>query len=77
MRLINVQTRKLHTYYGNGTPPYAILSHTWDQTAPEDSFEDMKTGGHVQMERYDKIENTCQLAAAEGLEWVWIDTCCI
>jgi len=77
MRLLNVESRQLHTYYDDTTPPYAILSHTWDQTEPEVSFEDMKNPAHVNMKHYDKIENTCKLAKTEGIEWVWIDTCCI
>jgi len=77
MRLLNVHSRQLHTYYDDAIPPYAILSHTWDQKEPEVSFDDMKRADHVQMKRYDKIENTCRLAKVEGLAWVWIDTCCI
>ena len=77
MRLLNVHSRQLRTYYDDAIPPYAILSHTWDQEEPEVSFDDMKRADHVQMKRYDKIENTCRLAEVEGLAWVWIDTCCI
>ncbi|KAK3375675.1 heterokaryon incompatibility protein-domain-containing protein [Lasiosphaeria ovina] len=77
MRLLNVRSRQLHTRYDDNIPPYAILSHTWDQQEAEVSFEDMKRPDHVHMPRYDKIENTCRLAEIEGLEWVWIDTCCI
>ena len=77
MRLLHVDTRDLHTFYDENIPPYAILSHTWDQTEPEVTYEDMKNPDHVHMARYDKIEQTCQLARATHLKWVWIDTCCI
>ncbi|KAK4450367.1 heterokaryon incompatibility protein-domain-containing protein [Podospora aff. communis PSN243] len=82
MRLLNVDSRLLHAFYDDAIspyaiPPYAILSHTWDQNEPEVLFEDMKRPDHVQMTRYDKIEHTCRLAIEEGLEWAWIDTCCI
>ncbi|KAK3370580.1 heterokaryon incompatibility protein-domain-containing protein [Podospora didyma] len=78
MRLLNVHSRHLQTFY-DSLPKYAILSHTWTQDPdyPEVSFEDLKRPDHVNMARYDKIEQTCRLANTEGLEWVWIDTCCI
>ncbi|KAK0733058.1 hypothetical protein B0T26DRAFT_736125 [Lasiosphaeria miniovina] len=69
MRLLNMQSRQLHTRYDDAIPPYAILSHTWDQQEAEVSFEDMKRPHHVHMPRYDKIENTCRLAEIGGLEW--------
>jgi len=77
MRLLNVESRQLHTYYDDAISPYAILSHTWDQKEPEVSFEGMKRPDHILMTRYEKIKHTCRLAKVAGLEWVWIDTCCI
>jgi hypothetical protein len=34
-----------------------------------------KTG--VAKRGYEKINLTCQQAVKEGIEWVWVDTCCI
>ncbi|KAI1742660.1 HET-domain-containing protein [Xylaria scruposa] len=59
-------------------PPYAILSHTWGDE--EVSFRDWQKGPWEEVERnegFSKIENCCRQAAADGFEWVWIDTCCI
>jgi len=76
MRLLNVESRQLHTFYKN-VPPYAILSHTWDQTEPEVSYQDMQRPDHARMKGYSKIDNTCRQAELDGIDWVWIDTCCI
>ncbi|KAI0183683.1 heterokaryon incompatibility protein-domain-containing protein [Xylaria flabelliformis] len=59
-------------------PPYAILSHTWGDK--EVTFRDWQKGPWKDVERnagFSKIENCCRQAAADGYEWVWIDTCCI
>jgi hypothetical protein len=28
-------------------------------------------------EGYEKVKNSCSVAAADGFEYIWIDTCCI
>ncbi|KAK1832977.1 heterokaryon incompatibility protein-domain-containing protein [Podospora conica] len=77
MWLINTATLSLEYFLSEQAPPYAILSHTWgdgevslaefqrldDQTKAKPGFE--------------KIEKTCELAKADGITHVWIDTCCI
>jgi hypothetical protein len=40
MRLLNSTTIKLHEFIGSQIPPYAILSHTWDEE--EVSFQDLQ-----------------------------------
>jgi len=54
MRLLNVKSRQLRTFYKN-IPPYAILSHTWDQADPEVSYEDMKRQDHISMKGYSLV----------------------
>ncbi|KAI1351349.1 heterokaryon incompatibility protein-domain-containing protein [Xylaria sp. FL0043] len=59
-------------------PPYAVLSHTWGNE--EVLFRDWQYASCESVEKkegFNKIKNCCEQAAAEGLEWVWIDTCCI
>ncbi|KAH6675387.1 heterokaryon incompatibility protein-domain-containing protein [Plectosphaerella plurivora] len=77
MRLINVITYELHDFVTDHQPRYAILSHTWgdgEVTFPEMKARDpatkLKTG-------FRKIEYTCQEAQLAGLDWAWVDTCCI
>ncbi|KAH6694100.1 heterokaryon incompatibility protein-domain-containing protein, partial [Plectosphaerella plurivora] len=74
MRLLNVDSRQLKDFTGNA-PPYAILSHTWE--ADEVIFQDLTDPAHVRKAGYYKIDQACRLAKSDGLEYVWVDTCCI
>ncbi|KAK5122565.1 hypothetical protein LTR85_003828 [Meristemomyces frigidus] len=57
-------------------PPYAILSHTWDDG--EVLFSDIQELENAKSKQgWDKIASTCRQAVTDGLEWAWIDTCCI
>ncbi|KAN0072353.1 hypothetical protein V8E54_009282 [Elaphomyces granulatus] len=56
-------------------PRYAILSHTWG--AQEISFKDMIDGAHKTKPGYDKIQFCGEQAKRDGLQYFWIDTCCI
>ncbi|KAF5519856.1 Vegetative incompatibility protein HET-E-1 [Colletotrichum aenigma] len=77
MWLINTTTLKLAEFQG-GPPslPYAILSHTWSDG--EVSFHDMADFVHASKKPgFTKIWKTCEIARAAGIEWAWVDTCCI
>ncbi|UQC78662.1 HET domain-containing protein [Colletotrichum lupini] len=74
MRLLNVETRKLQEFVIN-IPRYAILSHTWGDD--EVTFQDLERPDHTKKRGYTKINGLCCLAAKNGFEWVWVDTCCI
>ncbi|KAH0594590.1 hypothetical protein MHUMG1_07424 [Metarhizium humberi] len=58
-------------------PPYAILSHTWGPD--EVVFEDLTTtpGDWQRKAGYHKIEFCADQARRHGLEFFWVDTCCI
>ena len=59
-------------------PEYAILSHRWAEKAENEvSFTDISTGIHQNTEGWSKIIESCKIARAHGIEWIWIDTCCI
>ncbi|KAI1142576.1 HET-domain-containing protein [Hypoxylon sp. FL0543] len=75
MRLLQVYTRELKEYNGGFIPPYAILSHTWGKH--EVTFQDLTKLDHKSFQGYTKVEGCCQQAAKDGLQYVWIDTCCI
>ncbi|KAK6853737.1 hypothetical protein PG995_010549 [Apiospora arundinis] len=84
MRLINVKNLQLHEFYEESRiPKYAILSHTWsvDEVGLQE-FEHLSTGGPNARDTrakngYLKIVAACSAAEASGLEWCWVDTCCI
>ncbi|KAF2877334.1 heterokaryon incompatibility protein-domain-containing protein, partial [Massariosphaeria phaeospora] len=75
MRLLNIKTRRLEEFFGDTTPPYAILSHTWGRD--EVTFQDLSREEHKLRHGYKKIEGCCQAAAEQRLSYVWVDTCCI
>jgi len=85
MYLINVDTLKLETFYGEGDaiPPYAILSHTWGPEVSEPSFQDLHSmGGNIENLRAEvdrtKLLGCCKEAKEQaGVQYIWIDTCCI
>jgi Heterokaryon incompatibility protein (HET) len=75
MRLLNSTTLKLHEFIGSQIPPYAILSHTWGEE--EVSFQDLLAGTLVEKKGFEKVNRCCEIAAGDGFEYAWVDTCCI
>jgi hypothetical protein len=61
------------------TPAYAILSHTWEQE--EVTFQDIEANAGicepVSKAGWRKIQFCADQAAADGLQYFWVDTCCI
>lgn len=59
------------------TPPYAILSHTWDKD--QVSFQDMEgDGARARTKKgFEKIKDCCIFARDGGFDYAWVDTCCI
>lgn len=58
-------------------PPYAILSHTWGSDNEEVTFRDMTNGTSEDKSGYEKIRFCAKQAGLDGLQYFWIDTCCI
>ncbi|KAN0067763.1 hypothetical protein V8E54_014010 [Elaphomyces granulatus] len=58
-------------------PCYAILSHTWGADTEEVGFKDMMDGTGKRKSGYDKIRFCGEQAGRDGLQYFWIDTCCI
>jgi hypothetical protein len=77
MRLLNATTLQLEEFWNStATPPYSILSHTWEQQ--EVSFQAISNIDSASgLAGFSKIKACCQQALADGYEWVWVDTCCI
>ncbi|KAF2682496.1 HET-domain-containing protein [Lentithecium fluviatile CBS 122367] len=57
-------------------PPYAILSHTW-KDGEEVTFKDLIDGTGQDKAGYKKIWFCGQQAERDGLQYFWVDTCCI
>ncbi|KAL2075931.1 hypothetical protein VTL71DRAFT_874 [Oculimacula yallundae] len=66
----------LTEFFGDKIPAdYAILSHTWEEH--EVSFSDMLNGSGTMKAGYRKIGLCGEQARRDGLEYFWVDTCCI
>jgi hypothetical protein len=58
-------------------PRYAILSHRWGEDAAEVTFEDLAKNAGRDKPGYRKIQLCGEQAKRDGLQYFWIDTCCI
>ena len=77
MRLIKVASLEMQDFFADdSTPKYAILSHTWGKEGV--TFQDFKDLPSIQhKEGWSKIENAVRLTQEDGLDYLWVDTCCI
>jgi hypothetical protein len=72
MRLIETSTLQLHEFFGSDIPPYAILSHRWDES--EVSFQEFSGGKGHGRPGWSKITGCCYKALNEGWDYVVSDT---
>jgi hypothetical protein len=80
MRLLHAREDgkfSLAEYMGEQIPPYAILSHTWGEDHEEVSFRDLTESKGTEKTGYKKLQFCGTQATKDGLEFFWIDTCCI
>jgi hypothetical protein len=78
MRLLKCNSAgeiSLTTYFIKDIPPYAVLSHAWD--AEEVTFQDLVNGTGQNKAGYSKIRFCASQAWRDGLQFFWVDTCCI
>ncbi|KAK7894649.1 hypothetical protein LTR67_005388 [Exophiala xenobiotica] len=93
MRLINTNTGEFESFWDTQRPQYGILSHTWgdeevsylDYLFITSNLPGTSAGlvhallkpPRADSEGIRKIQNCCKLARSRGVDWVWVDTCCI
>jgi hypothetical protein len=65
----------LTTFAGDDIPSYAILSHRWE--AEEVTFKDLADSTGKNKAGYGKIQFCGEQARRDGLQYFWVDTCCI
>ncbi|KAM0461480.1 hypothetical protein ACHAPV_004185 [Trichoderma viride] len=93
MRLLDAKTLELVDILDDNAPPYAIISHTWGSdeitiqllrrlggyshltSSPKPL--DKKRRAILSKKGYVKIAGAARLAVSRGLDYLWIDTCCI
>lgn len=73
-----------HTAHADAEIKYGIVSHKWlmpnSQEVQFDDLRDPTSRSTAQEEKrsgFAKIIQTCELAKAQGLKYIWLDTCCI
>lgn len=79
MWLIDNNTLLLRSVYDETVEKYAILSHTWED-GQEVTFQEMEPGAQARITSrrgYEKIRAMCSQALTDGLQYSWVDTCCI
>ncbi|KAH8799115.1 kinesin light chain 1 [Xylogone sp. PMI_703] len=67
---------KLISFNDDNLPPYAILSHTWTE-GQEVTYGELVSGIGKDKTGYAKIRFCVDKAAEDGLQYSWVDTCCI
>ena len=79
MRLLECSYGKfqLTTDLVRDIPRYAILSHTWGPDTEEVTFRDLVDGTGEGKIGYKKIRFCAEQAERDGLQYFWVDTCCI
>lgn len=77
MWLIEASTLRLKEFISlEVAPPYTILSHTWG--SDEVQFLDMNDLSLARQKAgFQKIEYICAQTIKDGLNYAWVDTCCI
>jgi hypothetical protein len=63
--------------FSDHIPKYAILSHTWGADTEEVNFRDLIDGTGKSKDGYRKIRFCGEQASRDGLQYFWVDTCCI
>ena len=85
MRCMNTNTFELHTstHIKFKEQGYAILSHRWGveeilfSQIGQFAQELRHTKHRHALPQLDKILGACITARKQGLQWIWIDNCCI
>ena len=67
----------LTRFIGGKVPSYAILSHTWEADNQEVTFKDLADGVGNSKVGYRKIQFCAEQAQKDGLQYFWVDSCCI
>lgn len=67
---------ELISFDDDDPPPYAILSHTWVENQ-EVTYNELVSGVGKEKTGYTKILFCVDQAAEDGLQYSWVDTCCI
>lgn len=80
MRLLSRSTDHSHiqltSFNDDDVPQYSILSHTWIE-GQEVTYQELMAGIGKEKSGYAKIQFCVDKAAEDGVQYSWVDTCCI
>lgn len=78
MRLLNIRSLEFAEFHDDDRPNYAIASHRWHDGC-EVTLQDVRERRNSNKSGYKKILDFAEYVKEHipGVEWVWIDTCCI
>jgi len=80
MRLLQYNRDESFTFTNDlatDVPEYAILSHTWGSDFDEVTYRDLVDGAGKGKAGYEKLSFCAKQATHDGLQYFWVDTCCI
>jgi hypothetical protein len=77
LRIVADGTFSLVEHSGTHIPRYAILSHTWGADTEEVTYKDLMEENGSSKVGYNKLAFCARQATQDGLEYFWVDTCCI
>ena len=67
-----------YTVFTRDVPAYAVLSHTWSEKSKDEFlFEDLAKEARTSKPGHQKILFCGEQAKRNGLQYFWVDTCCI
>ncbi|THV01254.1 hypothetical protein K435DRAFT_750421 [Dendrothele bispora CBS 962.96] len=79
-----IDTHSVRLVHFEGTEPvphYAVLSHTWGEGDSEVTYADLDERPEEERTKkkpgYQKILNACAQARLNGLDLLWVDSCCV
>ncbi|CAN9174533.1 unnamed protein product [Alternaria alternata] len=77
LQVRDAETFSLVERFDDEVPEYAILSHTWGHSDDEVTYQDLQNNTAVGKKGYDKLLFCRNQARRDGLQYFWVDTCCI
>jgi hypothetical protein len=63
-------TNKVKEFAGRNVPPYAILSHTWDNDKQEVTLQYLENDHADKLPGFHKIVGCCEQAYNDGFDYV-------
>ena len=80
MRLLKRKSNdefSLTEFFEGQIPPYSILSHRWGADGEDVTFQELTEGTGKGKAGYGKIQLCGKQTERDGLQYFWVDTCCI